>query len=596
MKKNYTILLFSLFSILVNAQNFVSTLPANKNVLLEGIGGINCYFCAEGDAVAASLSAQHTSRMVWINIHAGIFAEPVGDEPDFRSSSATQLLQLSGLSIYPAGMLNRRIFSALAQNSGKPAVEPSNWSAAAAVILAEAAPVNVAARSEFNVSSRELRVIIETYYTATASTAQNRIFAALLLDSLEGPQEGATVYNPSALNNGKYMHRNVFFDFIGTGISITNTNSGSFRTDTIYYTVPADFNGSSFSLKSPKVAVWVAENDSSNVLNAAYSEMALISDYSNAAGLFSVEWDADFNLICGNSSSAMAAIENRGNSPIDSVLISYDILTGTAQGSFSIVLDSPLALGARTEIAIPNITNLNNSFNSVEFVLSDVNATANPIVNQVLTDIRQSQLIVSDSSNGVLNIRFDNYPNDIKWILTDETSGQIVLADSNFAVPNTLISRSFTAENGHCYALKITDRYGDGLCCGSGQGYYELKIGNLQIIRDDAFAFESGTKFVFQQGVIAVQQTADNFLTASLFPNPSKDFTNVLIQSAAEGAIKLSVYNVYGQMVSQRNVEVGLGENNLRLETSNFSPGVYMVFIEQGQHTRILKLAVADYR
>jgi hypothetical protein len=128
MKKNYTILLFSLFSILVNAQNFVSTLPANKNVLLEGIGGINCYFCAEGDAVAASLSAQHTSRMVWINIHAGIFAEPVGDEPDFRSSSATQLLQLSGLSIYPAGMLNRRIFSALAQNSGKPAVEPSNWS------------------------------------------------------------------------------------------------------------------------------------------------------------------------------------------------------------------------------------------------------------------------------------------------------------------------------------------------------------------------------------------------------------------------------------------------------------------------------------
>jgi hypothetical protein len=456
--------------------------------------------------------------------------------------------------------------------------------------------VNVAARSEFNVSSRELRVIIETYYTATASTAQNRIFAALLLDSLEGPQEGATVYNPSALNNGKYMHRNVFFDFIGTGISITNTNSGSFRTDTIYYTVPADFNGSSFSLKSPKVAVWVAENDSSNVLNAAYSEMALISDYSNAAGLFSVEWDADFNLICGNSSSAMAAIENRGNSPIDSVLISYDILTGTAQGSFSIVLDSPLTLGARTHIALPNIANLDNSFNTVEFVLSDVNATANPIVNQVLTDIRQSQLIVSDSSNGVLNIRFDNYPNDIKWILTDETSGQIVLADSNFAVPNTLISRSFTAENGHCYALKITDRYGDGLCCGSGQGYYELKIGNLQIIRDDAFAFESGTKFVFQQGVIAVQQTADNFLTASLFPNPSKDFTNVLIQSAAEGAIKLSVYNVYGQMVSQRNVEVGLGENNLRLETSNFSPGVYMVFIEQGQHTRILKLAVADYR
>ena len=116
-------LLFCVFSAFsLHAQNFVSTSAANKNVLLEGFSGINCYYCAEADAEATALQNTHPDRIVWVNIHAGIFAEPSGNEPDFRSSYSDTLLSFSGLSLFPAAMINRRLLPDFAQNPGKLAV------------------------------------------------------------------------------------------------------------------------------------------------------------------------------------------------------------------------------------------------------------------------------------------------------------------------------------------------------------------------------------------------------------------------------------------------------------------------------------------
>ena len=350
------------------AQNFVSTSPTNKNVLLEGIGGINCYYCAEADATAESLLDAQSGRLVWINIHAGIFAEPGSNEPDFRSSYADTLLSLSGMTAYPAAMINRRYLPDFWQNNGKLAIETQNWAAAADTILNEVAQVNVAARSEFNISSRQLKVVVESYYTFMSTTAPNKLFVAMLLDSILGPQEGASVYNPSALNaDGNYMHRNILFDYISSGLGITNPTSGNFRADTFYYNVPADFNGGNFELFSPKVAVWITGNDYANVINAAYSEMTLISNEALAANILSADWDADFNQICGSESALSLEIQNLGNSAIDSVSVGYDINSGASSGNFTVLMNTPLPIGKTTTIQLPVISGLNNSTNTVLF-------------------------------------------------------------------------------------------------------------------------------------------------------------------------------------------------------------------------------------
>lgn len=62
---------------------FVSTAPANKNVVLEEYTGINCGYCPDGHKIANQIAAANPGRVVLINIHQGGFAN---DIPDYRTS------------------------------------------------------------------------------------------------------------------------------------------------------------------------------------------------------------------------------------------------------------------------------------------------------------------------------------------------------------------------------------------------------------------------------------------------------------------------------------------------------------------------------
>jgi hypothetical protein len=574
------------------AQNFVSTTASNKNVLLEGFGGINCYYCAEGDAEATALQNTHPDKIVWINIHAGMFAEPSSNEPDFRNPYSDTLLSFSGLSLFPAAMINRRLLPDFVQNPNKLAIESVNWPSAADTILSEASPVNIAARSEFNISNRTLKVIVESYYTSNSSNSQNRLFTALLLDSVFATQEGARVFNPAAIaSNGKYIHRNILFDYINSSTYITNTTSGSFRADTFYYSIPPDFNGTAFDLTSPKVAVWITENDSTNVLNAAYSQMTYTSDFSNSAAILSADWDADFNLLCGTESAAEISLLNLGNNVIDSITVDYSVNSGAVQ-SISANLSTPLSIGKSQKIQLPSIGGLSSFGNTITLKITTVNNSTNNDTTQIISQLNQAQVMVSDSTNGLLTVRFDNYPEDISWKLIDETDGLTILSDSNYIVTNSIINQNFTAQNGHCYAFIISDSFGDGLCCGSGQGYYELKIGNLRIIRENEFAFESGTKFNFEEGVIAVNPLENIDYDFRLYPNPANDFSNIEIESLKEGDMQILVHSIYGQLLYEKSIFIQEGTNSFSLNTSTHHSGIYLVSIKKGDQIRVLKLSI----
>ncbi|MDX1351042.1 MAG: hypothetical protein R3279_12370, partial [Putridiphycobacter sp.] len=74
MKKN----LLSIFGIAASfgafAQLPVSTMPDNKNVVLEEFTGITCVFCPQGHAIANTIAANNPGDVVLINIHTGGYA------------------------------------------------------------------------------------------------------------------------------------------------------------------------------------------------------------------------------------------------------------------------------------------------------------------------------------------------------------------------------------------------------------------------------------------------------------------------------------------------------------------------------------------
>jgi hypothetical protein len=596
MKKIQSTIIFLTLSSFLWAQNFVSTISNNKNVLLQTFGGINCFYCTEGDYRAQVLQNNNNDRVVWMNVHAGIFAIPNSNQPDFRSIYADTLLTVAGLTTFPAAVINKRYFPSLSQSQNSLAIGDINWTLAADSILSESSPINIAAEAVLDISNRTIKVVVETFYTANTNTSNQKIYAAILLDNILGPNQGDSSLNPIAFQqNGQYNNRFLFMDYLTSGLTVNNTGTGYFQADTIFYNLPNDFNGLDFDFLNPKITVWIADNDSSEVYTASYATMNLISSNNLDAEIVNADWNTDFDLICGQESPITITIQNLGNTPIDSVQIYYNVNAGQFIDSFTHVFSSSIVIANKAEIFNPGILNLNLPSNSVEWTIQKINGNqvSNPIL--VNNSIDHASLVVSDSTNGIFRIRFDSYPQDISWFLKDETLDSILIVDSLNYGANSTITQNFTVTDGHCYTFKVSDSAGDGICCAAGQGFYSLKIGNLEILQDADFAFESGTKFEFQKGVIAVNPIEDNGLAFDVFPNPAKGQSTLRINSEDNMEVDFAIYNTLGQLLySENSISLNSGVHYKDLNLDNFKAGMYYLVLSSGNKRSSKKLIVSE--
>ena len=97
MKKLFT-LFITLFCVqFLFAQNFVSTTPENKNVILEEFTGIHCGYCPDGHLMAQNFHDANPGDVVLINIHTGSYANP---SPGNQISEHLLVLQLMDKQVY----------------------------------------------------------------------------------------------------------------------------------------------------------------------------------------------------------------------------------------------------------------------------------------------------------------------------------------------------------------------------------------------------------------------------------------------------------------------------------------------------------------
>ncbi|MEO1434324.1 MAG: PKD domain-containing protein [Bacteroidota bacterium] len=72
----------------------------------------------------------------------------------------------------------------------------------------------------------------------------------------------------------------------------------------------------------------------------------------------------------------------------------------------------------------------------------------------------------------ILDLNLDNFPGETTWDVVDE-NGNLVAAGGPYNNANTAVSEAICVSDG-CYAFTIYDSFGDGICCGFGQGDYIL--------------------------------------------------------------------------------------------------------------------------
>ncbi len=124
-----------------------------------------------------------------------------------------------------------------------------------------------------------------------------------------------------------------------------------------------------------------------------------------------------------------------------------------------------------------------------------------------------------------LTLTTDNYASETSWTLQD-SGGNTVESGSGYA-NNTTYTINWTLGNDD-YTFTINDSYGDGICCGYGNGSYSIDSGSDNIVSGGAFGSSESTTFCVDNGGGGPDTT------------PPTDPTNLTVSNEQDTQVTLS--------------------------------------------------------
>jgi len=160
---------------------------------------------------------------------------------------------------------------------------------------------------------------------------------------------------------------------------------------------------------------------------------------------------------------------------------------------------APETACVNTPVTLSNSSQLATSYNWLApGAMPDMSTDENPVFTYAMpgtytvtltaddgtTSSTSTQEIEIEDGNGlIVNLLTDDYPAETSYIVTDQSTGDVVLSATGFNVTGQLFIESLCLNDG-CYTFTIQDSYGDGICCGFGEGGYEIVDNNGSIIAD----------------------------------------------------------------------------------------------------------------
>ncbi|MBK9257339.1 MAG: T9SS type A sorting domain-containing protein [Saprospiraceae bacterium] len=85
----------------------------------------------------------------------------------------------------------------------------------------------------------------------------------------------------------------------------------------------------------------------------------------------------------------------------------------------------------------------------------------------------------------VLTLKLDNYPSETTWNIKNST-GATLYSGGGYSQANATVTVNLCLATG-CFTFNIFDSYGDGICCGYGNGFYNIKQGTTTLISGGQF-------------------------------------------------------------------------------------------------------------
>lgn len=110
----------------------------------------------------------------------------------------------------------------------------------------------------------------------------------------------------------------------------------------------------------------------------------------------------------------------------------------------------------------------------------------------------------------------------------------------------------------------------------------ELSVNNIIAVNLDADAFEGWN----------VNEAINPMTAARVYPNPATTTLNVEVNASQISDVNMSVFNIMGQKVAEKNGSLNAGINTLSINTNELSSGVYFVTVKANGFDKTMKFVV----
>ncbi len=584
--KRLTFLVLGLVAgFMASAQMFVSTEPANRNVVIEEFTGRNCGYCPDGHAIANQICNNNPGRVWAVNIHAGGYAPT--SYPNFNTEDGNTIHGGFSISGYPTGVVNRSTSAGQSRSA---------WSGLASQQLAQASELNVGGQVVIDPETREASVTVEVYYTGNSTETTNYLTVYMLQDSIWGSQSGGAS-NPSQWVGGQYCHMHILRDVIGEsawGDPITPTTAGTLITKEYKYAIPEMIgspNGVEVDINNVHFLAFVCarttNNPARNILSANMLETSQGSNEPIYPVIKKVEQRAV--AICSQVKTFDFGLQNGGTENLTSIQYKVEVGNAVEEYEWSGVLEPRQKENVSFDMEIPFGTNAGKltivKANGQDYPY-EVNFTA------VCDEWVETEPIEGETTTMKIYINQDQFGEQTTWDIINSL-GEVVASGGPYA---HLIASGGTQlhvetiediPTGADYLFNIYDDNDNGICCAYGDGWYKIKVNDVYIIGQDQDNGEFGGH---GSELIKVNRKTDavgenDIDRVKIYPNPA----NSAIFVEGEDIKAVEVYNSLGQMVA--DVE---GSAKTTVNVASFDNGVYFVKVVANDGTvKTQKVAVA---
>ena len=581
--KKFTLVLLALlaFGFNVKAQQYVSTEPSNRNVILEEFTGRTCGYCPDGHVIANQIKANNPGRFWSVNIHSEGYFSPTS-YPNLNTVKGNQIRAAFNATSFPTGVVNRSTAVGQGRNV---------WNNLSNQQFVQAAECNVAGLVRVNPGTRVATITVEVYYTGNSSVDENYLTVVMLQDSIMGSQSSGSS-NPSQWINGQYCHMHILRDIITNtmGDAISPTTQGTLITKTYQYQIPESIgspNGVEVKLEHISFLAWVSEQYQGSptrpILNACELHKTTMTDEPIYPSVSNVT--QNIGASCTHVKDFNFNVANIGTQTLTSIKFVASVPQGREDYEFEWTGELPS--GENTDIdfsmEIPvgifsstlSITEANGQpFNSTTTFVAEGLDWVPLTVEEETTDIK-------------VYIIQDQWGEQITWNIINST-GEVVAEGGPY---QHLVGSGSTQVNlanvnglpaNECYLFTIYDSNNNGICCTYGNGYYYLKDaqGHKFIEGDGDFGSEARHMFSIDNTTAVESITQE---TLKVYPNPANDYLMV------EGVMtSVEVYNTVGQCLLSRAVD----GTNTSINLSSFNNGIYFLRVSNNGETAVRKFSV----